>query len=102
MGRKNYGNPFQCTDDSKMFVTIDGYYVPYNVTDIDNSFIDCGTNEELFLALAALRDDSYRYQFITDGDEFIQISNIGSLALPFIEDGFHKATPAELIEYFKR
>lgn len=57
LGYKNYGNPFQITDDSKLITTIDGEYVPYNVP-LDDSFIDCGTNEKLFLAIAALRDDT--------------------------------------------
>ena len=52
LGYKKYGNPFQITDDSKLITTIDGEYVPYNVP-LDDSFIDCGTNEELFLAIAA-------------------------------------------------
>ena len=30
---------------------------------LDDGFIDCGTNEELFLAIAALRDDSDKHQF---------------------------------------
>ena len=34
------------------------------------SYIDCGTNEELFLAIAALRDDSDIHQwFVTDVDQ---------------------------------
>lgn len=55
LGYKKYGNPFQITDDSKLITTIDGEYVPYNVP-LDDSFIECGTNEELFLAIAALRE----------------------------------------------
>ena len=31
--------------------------------------IDCGTNEELFLAIATLRDDTDKYQWFTDGDK---------------------------------
>jgi hypothetical protein len=31
---------------------------------------DCGTNEELFLAIAALRDDSVIYQWFTDGEKW--------------------------------
>jgi hypothetical protein len=30
--------------------------------------VDCGANEELFLAIAALRDDTDKYQWFTDGD----------------------------------
>lgn len=62
LGYKKYGNPFQITDDSKLITTIDGEYVPYNVP-LDDSFIDCGVNENLFLALAALRDDTSANQY---------------------------------------
>ena len=30
--------------------------------------VDYGTNEELFLAIAALRDDTDKYQWFTDGE----------------------------------
>ena len=56
IGYRNYGNPFQFTDFNILYTTIDGYYVPYRVQ-VDSSWIDCGTNEELFLAIASLRDD---------------------------------------------
>ena len=36
---------------------------------IKQGFIDCGTNEELFLAIAALRDDSDIHQWFTDGEK---------------------------------
>ena len=49
IGYRNYGNPFQFTDYSILYTTIDGYYVPYKVQ-VDSSWIDCGTNTELFLA----------------------------------------------------
>lgn len=31
IGYRNYGNPFQFTDYSILYTTIDGYYVPYKV-----------------------------------------------------------------------
>ena len=68
--------------------------------------IDCGTNEELFLAIASLRDDTDKSQWFTDGylwfkcgdemcDEHIKyyFSMYSRL--------FHKATVNELIEHFK-
>lgn len=33
--------------------------------------VDCGANEELFLAIAALRDDIDKFQWFTDGDKWI-------------------------------
>ena len=34
--------------------------------------IDCGENEELFLAIAALRDDRDYMQWFTDGEKWLQ------------------------------
>ena len=114
IGYRNYGNPFQFTDYSILYTTIDGYYVPYKVQ-VDSSWIDCGTNEELFLAIAALRDDSDKHQFFTNGQEWIQcekenwIDEISSLCVGgnynYDKNGelsleFHKATVEELIKHF--
>ena len=75
-------------------------------------FIDCGTNEELFLALSALRDDTDINQwFIMDCDVYLQINkgdwfistdrnkgkHIGTQIDPMY---CHKATVEEIIEHF--
>lgn len=78
-----------------------GYYgVVYIIDDVTRKErIDCGTNEDLFLALAALRDDIDKDQWITDGTGYFFkwkpgiYFNIGS--------NYHKATVEELIEHFK-
>lgn len=84
-------------------------------------FIDCGTNEELFLAIAALRDDSnYMQWFITDS--ILSVSYDDSIGndhyftepkgimffwdenwdnATIISGRYHKATVDELIEHFK-
>lgn len=69
---------------------------------------DCGTNEDLFLAIAALRDDSDIYQWFTDGEKWVKsdIHNLIKLKEYFEEIGFdyhktHKATVEELISHFK-
>lgn len=83
--------------------------------------VDCGTNEELFLAIAALRDDSnYMQWFITDS--ILSVSYDDSIGndhyftelkgimffwdenwdnATIISGRYHKATVDELIEYFK-
>lgn len=66
--------------------------------------IDCGTNEELFLAIASLRDDSDYMQWFTDGEKWLQnkqndIEVISYGACNLIN--FHKAIVEELIEHFK-
>lgn len=79
------------------------------------NFVDCGDNEELFIALAALRDDTDKNQ------RFVLHSHIGSINYPdscipagslMICDNetwdevelvdAHKATVKELIEFFKK
>lgn len=82
---------------------------PYNAMLIDES-IDCGTNEQLFIAIAALRDDMDKNQWFTNGDDwilcdFLHISEhfyfykIDKIDLDI--DSMHKATVEELIEHFK-
>ena len=64
-----------------------------------NEDIDCGDNEDLFLAIAALRDDSNEHQWYTDGT----IWNFNKLEPKYdwmIDDSWHKATVEELIEHF--
>lgn len=77
-----------------------------NVISKEMDIIDCGTNEELFLAIVALRDDTDKNQWFTDGylwfkcgdemcDETIEyyLNKYGRK--------FHKATVEELINHFK-
>lgn len=61
--------------------------------------IDCGTNEELFLAIAALRDDTDKLQwFISPEGVWVYNKYCDSILEVF---KLHKATVNELIEYFK-
>ena len=69
--------------------------------------VDCGTNEELFLAKAALRDDIDKFQWFTDGDKWILCPAIKFSTywvyndIDVNIDTVHKATVDELIEHFK-
>lgn len=87
----------------------------------DCNGFDCGTNEELFLAIAALRDDNnYMQWFITDS--ILSVSYDDSIGndhyftepkgimffwdenwdnATIISGRYHKATVDELIEHFK-
>ena len=62
--------------------------------------IDCGTNEELFLAIAALRDDSDKHQYFVDDfdNDIWQKSEWNNANLTKC----HKATVEELIEHFNK
>lgn len=68
--------------------------------DISKYDIDCGTNEELFLALAALRDDSDYMQWFTDGKLWEKSNN--DLPSHYMQLEGHKATVEEIIEHFKK
>lgn len=92
-----------------------------NVLSKEIDIIDCGTNEELFLAIAALRDDSnYMQWFITDsplsvsyddsiGNDHYFTEPKGSMFFwdenwnhaTIISGSYHKATVEELINHFK-
>lgn len=68
--------------------------------------IDCGTNEELFLAIAALRDDTDKNQWFTDGDLWFKCGDeVCNETIEYYLNKYgrkiHKATVNELIEHFK-
>ena len=72
------------------------------------TYIDCGENEDLFLAIAALRDDSDIHQWFTDGENWVKsdIHNLIKFKEYFEGIGFdyhktHKATVEELINHFR-
>lgn len=80
-------------------------------------YIDCGTNEELFLALAAFRDDTNDNQWFIAQDTMWDENYDGEITVyyeegewliwdyySFMEDmpsSFRKATVKEIIEHFK-
>ena len=73
----------------------------------DDYGIDCGTNENLFFALAALRDDSdYMQWFVVDKYGWWKCNekNVNCFLHEYDLDGleYHKATVGELIKYFNR
>ena len=93
------------------------HFRPYELYGLKNN-IDCGTNEELFLALAALRDDSNENQwFIATNDMWDENYN-GEITvyyekcewllwgyysfMEYKQSDFRKATVKEIIEHFKK
>lgn len=56
---------------------------------------NCGLNKRLFYALSAINDSNDFKQWFTNGQDFIL-----SKYKEFKMDGFHKASPEELIPYF--
>lgn len=97
-------------EEGKAIITSYGnlYGVIYNVDTVTKKGrIDCGTNEELFLAIAALRDDTDKNQRFTDGDKWILCPEIKFSSywvyndIDVNIDTVHKATVDEQIEHFK-
>ena len=105
------GEGFYMTEDD---CRIDDKVWTYNPP---KEYIDCGTNEELFLALVALRDDSNENQwFIATNDKWDEDYN-GEITvyyeegdwllwgyysfMEYMSSDFRKATVEEIIEHFK-
>ena len=68
----------------------------------NRGLIDCGTNEDLFLALAALRDDSDKKQWFVHDYQYQKVWVFSEMEDYGKEWFVHKATVEELIEHFKK
>ena len=93
-----FGQPY-------LYCSLDKYFECNRCPARYHGIIDCGDNEELFLALAALRDDKPDYQwFVWDDDEVAYNKFKQYIPDEPWEEWWwfevHKATPEELIEYF--
>ena len=89
-----------------LLVYRDGCYNSLNGDEIGlENYIDCGYNEKLFLAIAALRDDSNEHQWFVwdddknDGDKWKLYDDNPSWSWWIFE--VHKATVEELVKHFK-
>ena len=93
--------------DTPSYVIADSFDIPFDKhSALCGKFIDCGTNEELFLAIAALRDDTDKYQWFTDGDLWFKCGDeVCNETIEYYLNKYgrkiHKATVNELIEHFK-
>lgn len=90
-----------------LFTCVFGVNSVYSLDDYDTNglkeidgIIDCGTNEELFLALAALRDDTDKFQWFIS-PEGIWVYNKDNDSILEVSIKWRKATVDELIEHFK-
>ena len=89
---KRFDTPYFVVGDS-LDLTEDGL--------LKNKFIDCGENEDLFLAIATLRDDSDFGQLFVMKDGRFELGIISKVPLGDEFGVDHKATVEELIEHFK-
>ena len=79
-----------------------------NFKTVWKGYIDCGTNEELFLALAALRDDTDKNQWVIDEanecfgwEDSWMICDKDDMNERTVYTHYRKATVEEIIEHFK-
>ncbi|MCE8828348.1 hypothetical protein K0F25_20290 [Bacteroides fragilis] len=98
---------------NNLYTSIFGVRSVYSMSDDINvsskkiDIIDCGTNEELFISIASLRDDTDKFQWFTDGNKWIQCPDI-KFSTYWVYNNIdinlgtiHKATVEELINHFK-
>lgn len=108
---------FWIKGEPQLFVnSMCGFYCDATHLDKDNRLIDCGENEQLFLAIAALRNDSNYMQWFICMEPYEE--RIGSIIKYWHQGDFYlfdldgdfeiiplphwrKATVQELIEHFK-
>lgn len=67
--------------------------------DSEYNGVDCGTNEELFLAVAGLREDTDFDQWFVCGDDWEKVAD--ELPSKYMQMNGHKATLEEIIDNFK-
>lgn len=99
--------------DTPNYVIADSFDIPFDKhSRLCGKFIDCGTNEELFLAIAALRDDTNYMQWFVCTSDYKEFDGkewkVGDFDLNTCLDDFNnilpnwrKATVNELIQHFK-
>lgn len=101
---KNYGGRYYGVSD-------DETTRPGNIIDAikNGEMIDCKTNEELFLALAALRDDTDKNQWVIDEanecfgyEDSWYICDKDDMNERAVYTHYRKAMVEEIIEYFKK
>ena len=68
----------------------------------DKDFIQCYDNEDLFLALAALRDDNDKKQWFVHDYQYQKVWIFSEMECYGDEPFAHKATVEEIIEHFKK
>lgn len=109
-----YGYEHDFYDYSEPFIACEGkYYWDASENAILEGFLFCGTNEELFLSIAALRYDTDKNQwFIYDKSDWSDKPEItyfickqdsikDEMCIDLMYNDCHKATVKELIKYFK-
>lgn len=100
-----YGGKASKFDQPYLYCSLDKYFECNSFPARYHRIIDCAENEDLFLALAALRDDSNYMQWFTDGEKWFQNKQNDTEVIKYGAGNpinFHKATVEELIEFFTK
>lgn len=91
--------------DTPNYVIADSFDIPFDKDSIlCGKFIDCGANEDLFLAIAALRDDTSANQYWVFDQDFLPHYKKGDFTIGHFNRCScycHVASVKELIEHFK-
>lgn len=70
---------------------------------VEEDYINCGDRVNMFLAIAALRDDTDDYQWLTnDTNTYWERKETVCLPSKYMQIEGHKATLEEIIEFFKK
>lgn len=116
IGHVRYPYEFADWDDDRpdrKYIVIDIMYYTYSTKPIGKpkkggDFVDCGDNEELFLALASLRDDTDKNQWIIDEanecfgfEDSWMICDRDDMNNRCVYTHYRKASAKEIIEHFK-
>ena len=127
LGYKDYGNLRFYGDPIIIYCNVNHFFTSPFVLEGEqyigkyNNFIDCGDNEDLFLAVAALRDDTDKNQwFFSTGwtdyagnsipDKWVycdqntleQFAWVNNSPNSYSREMWKKATIEEIIEHFKK
>jgi hypothetical protein len=101
-----YGGKASKFEQPYLYCSLDKYFECNSFPARYHGIIDCAENEELFKAIAALRDDKPDYQWFVwddendEGDKFKQYIP-GESWQDWWWFEVHKATVNELLKYFK-
>lgn len=105
IGYNSFSKYMYCSNRDTIFTTFTGLPV-ITYTPIDDSWIDCGANVDLFRALAAMNDENDREQWfvVDDGFEEEMVCSKSDIDYDYILSCYdhRKATAEEIVEYFKK
>jgi hypothetical protein len=99
-----YGGKASKFEQPYLYCSLDKYFECNSFPARYHAIINCAENEDLFLALAALRDDSNYMQWFTNGETWFQNKQNDIEVIHYGAGNpinFHKAKVNELLEHFK-